>query len=404
MMATIYDIAIVGGGIVGLSVAYKLTQKYPDLKVAILEKESEIALHQTGHNSGVIHAGIYYQPGSYRARLCREGRAQLIEFAQHQNIKFEICGKLIVAADESERSALTKLYQRGIENGLQDLRLVSGDELKSIEPACTGSAGIWVSETGLIDYHEVSTKLLQQFLGREGRILVTGAQLEKITKQGSIVSLVTTRGVIRCKHFIACAGLQCDRVAALDGLRLGVRIVPFRGDYYRLNPSSSVQIRNMIYPVPNPEFPFLGVHFTRTIHNMTKCGPNAVLSFAREGYHKLALNLRDSASCLSFVGTWRLCAKHWKYGLMEYRRALSKQLFVESAQRLVPSICAADLIPAKPGIRANLVSVEGKVVDDFMFEQTEHAIHVLNTPSPAATACLSIADVVVEKTTNAFTF
>lgn len=402
MNQTTYDIAIIGGGIVGLSIAYKLSKQQPSLKIAVLEKENELAFHQTGHNSGVIHAGIYYAPGSHRARLCRDGRAQLIDFAREHSIKHEICGKLIVATKDQEVEPLKRLLKRGAENGISGLQLLKAEELRELEPDCGGVAGIWVPETGLIDYREVSQTLANEFRQHASNAILSATELKRITKRDGVVRLDTTQGQITAKYLVACAGLQCDRVAKLDGLKLSARVVPFRGDYYQLTTGAQIKVRNMIYPVPNPDFPFLGVHFTRTIHNTIKCGPNAVLSFAREGYRKVAFDIRDSADSLSFGGVWRLFAKHWRYGLGEYRRALSKQLFVESAQLLVPKVRAEDLVPGKPGIRANLVSRDGKVVDDFMFEETPHSIHVLNTPSPAATACLAIGDVVVSRASELF--
>jgi L-2-hydroxyglutarate oxidase len=389
-----YDIVIVGGGIVGLATAMALSRREA-LSLILVEAEEKLASHQTGHNSGVIHSGLYYKPGSSKARNCVEGREAMYRFCSEHGIAHEACGKIVVATSEEELPALTKLQERGTANGLENIRQLTAEELQEYEPHTAGLAGLHVPQTGIVDYVQVAGKFaeLASMAGAEIRkdCRFKGARHET----GGIV-VETTAGALHCRYLINCAGLQCDRVARMCGWRPGIKIIPFRGDYYELAPDRTALVRNLIYPVPDPKFPFLGVHFTRMIHGGVEAGPNAVLAMAREGYGKWSLSLRDLGETLAFRGFWRMGLRHWRMGLGEIYRSLSKRAFVTALRRLLPELQLADVVAAGAGIRAQAVKPNGELVDDFHIEQDNRMIHVLNAPSPAATASISIGKTIAE--------
>jgi L-2-hydroxyglutarate oxidase len=382
------DCVVIGGGIVGLSVAWALLEKNRDLRVAVVEKENGWARHQTGRNSGVLHSGIYYKPGSLKAKLCREGNRRLLEFCQHHGIRHETCGKVIVATSESEIPLLEKLFERAVANGLP-VKKLSAAKVKEIEPHVSCLAGIHVPSTGIVDFGSVCRKLAELIGARGGELLLETKVRGFRTKGGETV-LETSKGVLTARRFVNCAGLHSDRVAELAGAKPGARIVPFRGEYYELRPDRRHLVRNLIYPVPDPNFPFLGVHFTRMIDGNIHAGPNAVLSLKREGYHRTSFNLRDFIDTVTCTGFWRLAAKHTRAGLEEIHRSFSKKAFVRSLQKLIPEICAEDLVPGAAGVRAQALRPDGSLVDDFLIVHGPSSIHVCNAPSPAATASLEI--------------
>ncbi|MFH1371685.1 MAG: L-2-hydroxyglutarate oxidase [Planctomycetota bacterium] len=388
-----FDIVIIGGGIVGLATAYKIVLSRPRMRLAVLEKEPTLASHQTGHNSGVIHSGLYYKPGSAKAKTCTDGRKQIVAFAKQYAIPYEICGKIIVATRQKELPGLERIFNNGLQNGIEGIRKISPDEIKQIEPYCTGVAGLNVPCTGIIDFVAVANKLAEliQKQNPENRI-ITSNQVTGFSKLTGCTNILTNHGTVSARFVINCAGLQSDRIAKMDGVDIKMRIVPFRGDYYDIKIKAHGKVRNLIYPVPDPQFPFLGVHFTRMIKGGVECGPNAVFSFKREGYGKLDFSFKDAWESLTYPGTLKMFFKNWKYGLGEYIRAFSKKLFVRQLQRLVPSIQETDLTPGNSGVRAQAVGANGAPIDDFVIESHGNAIHVLNAPSPAATACLAIAD------------
>jgi len=398
-----FDIAVIGGGIVGLASAYKICLHHPDIRIALLEKERRLATHQTGHNSGVIHSGLYYRPGSDKAKTCAKGRKQLVAFAKEHNIPYRITGKIIVATREKELANLEQIFRNGQQNKIEGIRKIGPEQIREREPCCSGIAGIYVPCTGIIDFSELAEKLgrLIEAKGRGNRVL-TSYEVKGFDKHDFFTNLVTNQDVLRVRYVINCAGLQCDRIARMDGVEANMRIVPFRGDYYELTEEGAEKIKGLIYPVPNPAFPFLGVHFTRKIDASVECGPNAVFSFKREGYHKTDFSLTDSWDALSYGGTWKLFLKHWKYGLGEYARAFSKKLFLRQLQRLIPSMRPDDIRPGGAGVRAQAVARGGKLIDDFRIERRGNAIHVLNAPSPAATAALAIGDYVSEMAAEYF--
>jgi len=388
-----FDIVVIGGGIVGLATAYKIALGHHKIRLAVLEKEPQLATHQTGHNSGVIHSGLYYKPGSAKAKTCTDGRKQLVAFAKQYAIPYEICGKIIVATHQKELPGLERIFNNGVQNGIEGIQKISPDQIKQFEPFCSGIAGLKVPCTGIIDFVAVANKLAEliQKQNPENRIL-TSNKVIGFDKQAGRTNILTNHGAVSTRFVINCAGLQSDRIARLDGVDIKMRIVPFRGDYYDLKKEAQGRVKDLIYPVPDPQFPFLGVHFTRMIKGGVECGPNAVFSFKREGYGKLDFNWRDAWESLTYPGTLKLFFKHWRYGLGEYVRAFSKTLFVKQLQRLVPSIQKDDLTPGNSGVRAQAVGADGKPIDDFVIESHGNAIHVLNAPSPAATACLAITD------------
>ena len=390
-----FDVAIVGGGIVGLATAWQIQNDNPDRSVVILEKEQEVAFHQTGRNSGVLHTGIYYKPGSLRAINCREGKLAMQEFCQQHEIPFDLCGKVIVALDDSELPRLDNIFERGQANGVE-CELISGERLREIEPHAAGIRAIHVPEAGIVDYKAVSRKLAEVIVARNGEIRF-GARVTEITPLPDRVVIRTANDEIEADRVITCAGLQSDRVAKLSGTKPDGKIVPFRGEYFELTKQSEHLVKGLIYPTPDPRFPFLGVHFTRMIQGGVECGPNAVLAFAREGYHKTDINLYDLFESLTYPGFLRMAMKFWKTGFGEMWRSISKRAFVKALQRLVPEIQSEHLFASPAGVRAQLLGRDGNLVDDFSILESERIINVCNAPSPAATASLNIGKLVAQK-------
>ncbi len=390
-----YDFAVVGGGIVGLSTGMALYKRFPNAKVVIIEKEAAVAEHQTGHNSGVIHSGIYYKPGSFKARFARQGSKSMTEFCQTHGIDHDICGKVIVATKQEELSLLDNLYQRGLQNELA-IQKIGVDELKEIEPHVNGLGAIRVPQAGIVNYRQVSEKFAEIILKQGGDILLN-TKVEKMHEESDRVIIETNRGTLRASMVINCAGLHSDRVAKAAGYKTDMKILPFRGEYFKLVPEKRYLVKHLIYPVLNPEFPFLGVHFTRMISGEVDAGPNAVLSFKREGYKKTDFNAKDLMESLSFPGLWKMAGKFAKEGLDEYIRSFSKKQFTKSLQELIPEIQEDDLIPAPAGVRAQALKSDGNMVDDFHIIMGKRTIHVCNAPSPAATASIEIGKEVVNR-------
>ena len=392
-MDTIFDIAIIGGGIIGVSTAYNLQLAYPRMKILLLEKEEDFAVHQTGHNSGVIHSGLYYKPGSKKAEYCVKGRRKLINFAKLHNVPFEICGKVVIATDQSELPHMDKIYANGIANKTEGIEKISADQVKEIEPFVESIGGIHVASTGIIDYVAVTKKMIQlvREINPESKLL-TGKNVTSLVHETGFKKIIAHSEIFNAKNLIFCGGLQADRLAKLDDIGLEERIVGFRGDYYELTPAARGKVKNLIYPVPDPRFPFLGVHFTRMINGEVECGPNAVFTFKREGYNKTDFDFRDTYDALTYKGTWKLFLSNISFGINEYRRAFSKKLYLKTLQRMIPSLIMEDIQPTKSGVRAQLLNDQGSTKDDFRIEFTEDSIHVLNAPSPAATACLQIGE------------
>lgn len=388
-----FDIAVAGGGIVGCATALALSESHPGLKVVVLEKETRLAAQQTGHNSGVIHAGLYYRPGSLKAQNCTTGREALYAFCAAHGIAHDRCGKVVVAVDERELPALDELERRGRANGLQGLERLDAAQVREREPHAKALAGLFVPQTGIVDYTRV-TEVMGELLRRRGGEIRLGTQLHTGQATADGVRLTTSAGELRARILVNCTGLHCDRVARRCGVDPGVRIVPFRGEYYEVRPERRDLVRHLIYPVPDPTLPFLGVHFTRMIDGTLEAGPNAVLAWKREGYRWQDVSLYDLVDTLAFPGFWRLAGRFWKIGAAEYRRSFSKRTFVASLQRLVPEVTAADVTRGGAGVRAQAIDRDGKLVDDFRIVATERMVHVLNAPSPAATASLSIGKVV----------
>jgi (S)-2-hydroxyglutarate dehydrogenase len=386
-----FDIAIIGGGIVGAATAYKLQSAYPALKIVLFEKEKNLADHQTGNNSGVIHSGIYYKPGSHKARNCVEGRRELVRFAKDHGIAHDVCGKVIVAVNEDEASRIDGIFERGVANGIEGIQKITGEQIREIEPFCSGIAGIHVPCTGIIDFRGATEKMaeLVTVLQPQSKIF-TETRVLDVSNHEEFKEIHTSRGTFKARFAIFCSGLEADRLAKKDGLNPGMQVVGFRGDYYELEPNALHKVKNLIYPVPNPAFPFLGVHFTRMALGGVECGPNAVFTFKREGYGKTDFNLKDSVQALTYSGTWKLFTRHWKYGLGEYRRAFSRKLFLKTLQGLIPSLEDKDIRPGRAGVRAMALGPDGEMIDDFHLRYSPNAIHVLNAPSPAATASLAI--------------
>jgi L-2-hydroxyglutarate oxidase len=387
-------VIIVGGGIVGLATAYRLGERFPDAEITLLEKEEGVGRHQSGHNSGVLHCGLYYQPGSVKARLAVAGIRQMVAFCQENGIAHEICGKLVVAADETEVERLRALQKRGGDNGLEGLRWLDADAMREIEPHVGGVAALRVPQEGIVDYPQVCDTLAAKLTSGGGEV-ITGARVDRIRQCGGGWVCETAVGEYESDFLINCAGLHCDRVAELAGERREMRILPFRGEYYQIRPERQSLVRHLIYPVPDPRFPFLGVHFTRLIHGGIEAGPNAVLAFAREGYRKSDFNLVDLYDALTYGGFWRFLRRYPGMCWYEMRRGFSRELFCESLQRLVPEIEPDDLETGGAGVRAQLISPEGELVQDFQLIARANALHVLNAPSPAATASLAIGAEIV---------
>ena len=396
-----YDFIVVGAGIVGTATAYKLQLKYPNKSVVILEKEAEIGLHQTGRNSGVIHSGIYYKPGSYKALNCNNGRSQLVKFAKEFNVNHDVCGKVIVAISKEELPILDAVFERGIKNGTEGICFLSSEEIKEKEPFVEGIKAIWVPTAGIIDYVGVSKSFIQQIseINSESK-LITSCKVENVISTENSTTLQTSKGNLTSPKVIFCSGLHSDRIAEKDDLKLDMHIVGFRGDYFELKPEAAHKIKNLVYPVPDVKFPFLGVHFTRMVNGGIECGPNAVFTFKREGYNKTSFSLKDTFEALTFRGTWKLFGKHWRKGIDEYKRAFSKRLFVKALQKMMPGLTVNDVMPSRAGVRAQAIDFEGNMVDDFKIMKHNGNIHVLNAPSPAATACMAIADEIVDVAIN----
>jgi len=410
-----FDIIVAGAGIVGLATTYKLLEKNPHLKICILEKESGVSKHQTGNNSGVIHSGIYYKPGSLKASNCRRGYKMLLEFCDKNEIPYDICGKVIVATCEKEIPGLNNLFERGKQNGLENLKELSSDDLKEYEPYVNGIRGILVPQTGIIDYKIVSERLANLIRDKGAEIyfqekleyiddnknIPRGSALytapKFLTPAHKVVSVITNNYSYTCKLLITCCGLQSDRVAKLNNDNLNIKIIPFRGEYYTIKKDKRYLVKNLIYPVPDPQFPFLGVHFTRGIDGVVEAGPNAVFAFKREGYKKTDIDFKDLAESIFWKGFLTVAKKYWKIGVGEFYRSFSKPAFVKALQKLLPEIQSGDLETGGAGIRAQACDENGNLVDDFLFIENERVIHVCNAPSPAATASLSIGDTIAEK-------
>jgi L-2-hydroxyglutarate oxidase LhgO len=393
-----YKVIIVGGGVVGLGVALEITRRFPRSRLLVLEKEDRVARHQSGHNSGVIHSGVYYKPGSMKARLCVTGAAAMVEFCREHGIAHDVCGKVIVATHADELARLEELRQRGEANGLTGLRLIGPEELREIEPHAAGLKALVVPSTGITDYAAVCEKYAELISAGGGTVL-TRAAATTIRRTASEIVVESSRGAFSADSLINCAGLFSDRISRMAGDDPGVIIVPFRGEYYDLIPERASLVRALIYPVPDPRFPFLGVHFTRRITGKVDAGPNAVLALAREGYRHRDISVRDLGSTLTFPGFWRMARKHWRNGLDEWHRSLSKPAFVRALQRLLPEVGENDLVPGGSGVRAQALKRDGTLVDDFQFVPSGRVLHVLNVPSPAATASLAIGKVIVDAAT-----
>ena len=393
------DIAIIGGGIVGLATAYHLSKEFPDKKITILEKEPTVAVHQTGHNSGVLHSGIYYKPGSLKAINCRLGKVAMQAFCQEHQIDYEICGKVIVALNDGQLPAMHRIYQRGLDNGV-NCQVIDQARLKELEPHAAGIGGIHVPEAGIVNYKQVCEKLAE-LLVASGNELSYNTRVNRISDDTHSKIIATTMGEFNAKLIINCAGLYCDKITKLTGQKPAAQIVPFRGEYYELKPEKQYLCKTLIYPVPDPNFPFLGVHFTKMIQGGVECGPNAVLAFAREGYKKLDINPKELLETLTYPGFLKMAAKHWRMGMGEMWRSFSKQAFVKALQKLMPEIQADDLIAVPAGIRAQAVTATGGMVDDFLIQEAPGIINVNNAPSPAATASLNIGKTISQKAENA---
>jgi (S)-2-hydroxyglutarate dehydrogenase len=394
-----FDYVVIGGGIVGLSTAMAVTERFPNSRVAVLEKEDRFAAHQTGRNSGVIHSGIYYKPGSFKAKFCREGNTAMVAFCRQHGIPYDICGKVIVAGDQSEIPALDRLYTRAIENGLEVHRL-SPEQLREREPHVSSVASILLPSTGITSFRQV-TLTYAKLVAERGGTLLLNCRVTGVRSDGGEQVIETTQGAIRTRFLVNCGGLHSDRIARLAGDDPGVRIVPFRGEYFELTPEKRYLAKHLIYPVPNPAFPFLGVHFTRMIDGSIHAGPNAVLSFKREGYTKTDVSLKDMADTFSYSGFWSLAAKHAAYGWSEMVRSWSRPAFVRSLQRLIPEVTLHDIEPSAAGVRAQALLPDGSLVDDFLFVQGPRRLHVLNAPSPAATSSIAIGKSIVERIAGA---
>ncbi len=390
-----YDFAVIGGGIVGLSTALWVGRQRPSAKILLVDKEDGWARHQTGHNSGVIHSGIYYAPGSLKARMCAEGNRSMVEFCREHGLPYEVCGKIIVATAQEELPGLEKLYQRGLANGLQ-LRKITPEEVREIEPHVQCIAALHVPSTGIVDYKQVAAKYAE-LIKSQGGALHTGTEVHGLRQVGAKQVIETNSGEFETDFVINCAGLQSDRVAKLSGVDPGARIVPFRGEYYELVPERRSLVRHLIYPVPDPAFPFLGVHFTRMIDGTIHAGPNAVLSFKREGYHKTDFDLGDVWDVMTYGGFWKLAGRHAREGLREIHRSFSKAAFVRSLQRLIPEVREEDVIPTHAGVRAQALAADGRLVDDFLIVEGQRCLNVCNAPSPAATASLEIGRCIAGK-------
>ncbi len=401
MTSKVHDIAIVGGGIIGLATAMALVDQLPGISLLVLEKEDRLAAHQTGHNSGVIHSGLYYRPGSLKAQDCVAGRDALYEFCARHQVPFERCGKVVVAVGEKELPGLAELERRGRENGLAGIERLDSRQLREYEPHVAGISGLWVPETGIVDYRQVTEAYARVVKIKGGEVRLQ-SRVRRVRRIGGAFALDTPLGTVRTRFLVNCAGLQCDRVARLAGARPELRIIPFRGEYYQLTEPCRQLVRNLIYPVPDPNFPFLGVHLTRMIDGRREAGPNAVLALKREGYSRQSFSIRDMAEILSYPGFWRMARRFWRMGGQEYYRSFRKSVFARDLRRLVPELEEGDLAPGGAGVRAQAVDLAGNLVDDFRIVEAEGMVHVLNAPSPAATASISIGRTLARKARQAF--
>jgi len=402
MLEKQYDIAIIGGGIVGLATAMELLDRYPTLKLVVLEKEHELAQHQTGRNSGVIHSGIYYAPGSLKAKACVAGKARLLRFCDEHGVSYELCGKVIVATHEEELPRLEQLYQRGLANGVPGLEMIGPERLREIEPYAVGIKALYSPTTGIVDYGQVAQAYAREVTSHGGEILLDH-EVSSIEQRNGHYRLSTPADIVEARYVIGCAGLYADRVARLNGMLSTPQIVPFRGDYYVLQRERASMVRGMIYPVPDPRFPFLGVHFTRRMNGDVWLGPNAVLAFAREGYRRFDINLGEVWETLRYRGFRRLALKYWRVGLEEMYRDFNKAAFLKALQRYVPDLRLADLLPGSAGVRAQALAPDGTLVDDFVVNHQGGQLHVRNAPSPAATSSLAIAEMIVDTAERNFT-
>jgi (S)-2-hydroxyglutarate dehydrogenase len=392
-----YDLIVVGGGIVGLATGYQFLKKNPGHKLLVLEKETELAQHQTGRNSGVIHSGLYYQPGSLKAKNCLDGYSALLKFCEQESIPHDVCGKVVVATTQEEITTLDTLFERGTANGLQGIKILEPEEIKEKEPYCTaGLKGLWVPQTGIVDYLAVANAYAK-IITEQGGDIILGACVSDIKSISNKAEISTDSKSWTAKAAVICAGLQADRLAKKTEANLPLQILPVRGEYYELTEQSAGLVKNLIYPVPDPAFPFLGVHFTRMIQGGIECGPNAVFAFGREAYNKSEINISDTLESLQWPGLWKIAAKHWKIQAGEFYRSYRKKAFVSSLQKLIPSITTNDVVAGTPGIRAQALDRNGDLLDDFNFRYSGNIIHVCNAPSPAATASLSIGKTIVDR-------
>ena len=390
-----YDIAIIGGGIVGLATAYRLTEQYPDLSITILEKEAEVAAHQTGHNSGVIHSGVFYTPGSLKAENCREGKRALVEFCEREDVDYEMCGKVVVAAEEEEVPELDRIEEKGHANDVECTR-IGPERLRELEPHVRGVDALHVPEAGIVDYPGVA-QALADHLTERGHPVRTGAEVIDLRIESDQVRVVSTAGDVRARHVVNCAGLYADRIAEMSGQDgLDVQIVPFRGEYYELVPHRRALCRNLIYPVPDPNFPFLGVHFTRMVDGRVECGPSAVLAFAREGYHLTDVDWGELLEILTYSGVQQLSMEYWQKGLRELLQSMSKRVYLRAARHLIPEVQMKDFVKARAGVRAQALHPDGRLEDDFLIMETDRVVNVINAASPAATSALNIGSLVVQ--------
>jgi L-2-hydroxyglutarate oxidase len=389
------DVAIIGGGIVGLATAYHLAQQHPKQRLLVLEKERTVAFHQTGRNSGVLHSGIYYRPGSLKATNCREGRKALVAFCEREGVAYDVCGKVIVATTEAERPRLHAIEARGQQNGIACTR-IDRAHLREREPHAEGVEALYVPEAGIVDFVGVCHAFARH-LEAQGHRLVFQTQVMGLVPRPKAVTIETSRDPVTARYVVNCAGLYADRVAKMSGQDPGVQVVPFRGAYYQLRPEARALVRHLIYPVPDPAYPFLGVHFTRMIDGRVECGPSAIIAFAREGYTLGTVHLTELLEILRYPGFWRLSRRHWRKGLLEIRQALSKAYYLSTLQRLIPAVRLADLEPAPSGVRAQALNPDGTMVDDFLIRETDRVVNVCNAASPAATACLGVGQLIAER-------
>jgi len=395
-----FDVAIIGGGIVGLATAMALLKRF-EISLIILEAENQVAAHQTGHNSGVIHSGLYYKPGSLKALNCVSGREAMYRFCEEQNIAHDNCGKIVIATDQREIPALNLLEERGQANGLIGLKRLKPEEIKEYEPHVNGIDGLYVPQTGIVDYTDVSLAYAR-IIQEKGGVIRTNTRMTGFRKDQTGFILETNNDPVYCANIINCAGLQSDRVASLCGLNPGLQILPFRGEYYEIKHDKEYLVRNLVYPVPDVRFPFLGVHFTRMVKGGVEAGPNAVLAFKREGYKKSDISIADVAQFSTYIGFWKMALKYWQMSISETYRSFSKRAFVKALQRLIPELQMDDVVAAGSGVRAQALSPDGKLVDDFRIVESEHQVHVLNAPSPAATASLSIGESIAQMAVKNF--